>query len=112
MTIQGRPGIVSGLFVAAMLTAAQIGIFFFAWRVAGLPFMPFDIFDWETRVLPGRLPINRLMRARVTIGADNQTARDVLWGALQAIDPALSWQLTCGVGEDAECGINLHLIGH
>jgi DMSO/TMAO reductase YedYZ molybdopterin-dependent catalytic subunit len=38
-----------------MLTAALIGILFFAWRVAGLPFVPFDVFGWMTRVLPGRL---------------------------------------------------------
>jgi DMSO/TMAO reductase YedYZ molybdopterin-dependent catalytic subunit len=50
-----RSGIVGGLFVAAMLTAALIGIFFFAWRTAGLPFVPFDTFDWQTRVLPGRI---------------------------------------------------------
>jgi len=50
-----RPGIVGGLSVAAMLTAALIGIFFFAWRTAGLPFVPFDTFDLQTRVLPGRI---------------------------------------------------------
>ncbi|HZC34235.1 MAG TPA: hypothetical protein VE242_01410 [Chthoniobacterales bacterium] len=50
-----RPGIVDGLFVATMLTAALIGIFFFAWRAAGLPFVPFDTFAWLTRVLPGRI---------------------------------------------------------
>ena len=50
-----RPGIVGGLFVAAMLTAALIGIFFFAWKAVGLPFVPFDAFDWQTRVLPGRI---------------------------------------------------------
>jgi DMSO/TMAO reductase YedYZ molybdopterin-dependent catalytic subunit len=50
-----RPGIVGGLSVAAMLTAELIGIFFFAWRAAGLPFVPFDTFDWQTRVLPGRI---------------------------------------------------------
>jgi DMSO/TMAO reductase YedYZ molybdopterin-dependent catalytic subunit len=48
-------GISGGLFVAAMLTAALIGVFFFGWRVAGLPFVPFDSFDALTRVLPGRL---------------------------------------------------------
>jgi len=37
-----RPGTVGGLSVAAMLTAALIGIFFFAWRATGLPFVPFD----------------------------------------------------------------------
>ncbi len=50
-----RPGILSGSFVAAMLAASLIGIFFFAWKLAGLPFVPFDMFDWLTRVLPGRL---------------------------------------------------------
>ena len=50
-----RPGIVGGLFVAAMLTAALIGIFFFAWKAVGLPFVPFDVFDWQNRVLPGRI---------------------------------------------------------
>ena len=48
-----RPGVLSGLFVAAMVTTALIGILFFGWRVAGLPFVPFDVFDWVTRVLPG-----------------------------------------------------------
>src|SRR5262245_20219611 len=50
-----RPGVLSGLFVAAMVTAALIGILFFGWRVAGLPFVPFDAFDWSTRLLPGRV---------------------------------------------------------
>jgi DMSO/TMAO reductase YedYZ molybdopterin-dependent catalytic subunit len=45
----------SGLSVASMVTAALIGSLFFGWRVAGLPFVPFDVFDWLTRVLPGRL---------------------------------------------------------
>ena len=48
-------GIAGGLSVAAMLSAALIGTFFFAWRVAGVPFVPFDTFDWQTRVLPGRI---------------------------------------------------------
>jgi DMSO/TMAO reductase YedYZ molybdopterin-dependent catalytic subunit len=48
-------GFLSALFASAMLTAALMGILFFAWRVAGLPFVPFDVFDWTTRVLPGRL---------------------------------------------------------
>ena len=55
MNTRERPGIFGGLSVAAMLTAALIGILFFAWRVAGMPFVPFDTFDWLTRALPGRL---------------------------------------------------------
>jgi DMSO/TMAO reductase YedYZ molybdopterin-dependent catalytic subunit len=38
-----------------MLTAALIGVLYFGWRVMGLPFAPFDVFDWLTRVLPGRV---------------------------------------------------------
>jgi DMSO/TMAO reductase YedYZ molybdopterin-dependent catalytic subunit len=50
-----KPGMPAGLFLAAMVTAALIGIFYFGWRVAGLPFVPFDLFDWLTRMLPGRV---------------------------------------------------------
>lgn len=50
-----HPSVWNGLFVVAMMTAALIGILFFAWKVAGLPFVPFDQFDALTRVLPGRL---------------------------------------------------------
>lgn len=48
-------GLLSALLVASMISAALLGILFFAWRVAGMPFVPFDTFDWLTRVLPGRL---------------------------------------------------------
>jgi DMSO/TMAO reductase YedYZ molybdopterin-dependent catalytic subunit len=44
-----------GLFVTSMVTAALVGIFFAGWKIAGLPFVPFDSFDWLTRVLPGRV---------------------------------------------------------
>jgi DMSO/TMAO reductase YedYZ molybdopterin-dependent catalytic subunit len=48
-------GLGAGLFVAAMVTAALIAILYFGWTVIGLPFAPFDVFDWTTRVLPGRV---------------------------------------------------------
>src|SRR4029077_16901606 len=48
-------GLGAGLFVAAMVTASLIAILFLGWRVVGLPFVPFDILDWMTRVLPGRV---------------------------------------------------------
>jgi DMSO/TMAO reductase YedYZ molybdopterin-dependent catalytic subunit len=48
-------GLGTGLFVAAMVTAALIAILYFGWTVIGLPFAPFDVFDWMTRVLPGRV---------------------------------------------------------
>lgn len=45
----------SGLYAAATTTAALIGVMFCGWKVAGLPFVPFDLFDRFTRVLPGRV---------------------------------------------------------
>jgi hypothetical protein len=36
-----------------MLTAALIAVLYSAWKLTGLPFVPFDVFDWMTRVLPG-----------------------------------------------------------
>src|SRR5262249_48658310 len=55
MKVSWSTGFLSALFASAMLTAALMGILFFAWRVAGLPFVPFDVFDRTTRVLPGGL---------------------------------------------------------
>ncbi len=48
-----RPGILSGAVVGAMLMTSLIAVFYLAWRLAGLPFAPFDIFDWMARKLPG-----------------------------------------------------------
>jgi DMSO/TMAO reductase YedYZ molybdopterin-dependent catalytic subunit len=38
-----------------MLTAPLISVFYLAWKVVGLPFVPFDVFDWATRILPGQV---------------------------------------------------------
>src|SRR5258708_39937827 len=55
ISASGRPGLVAGALVAAMLTASLIAVFYLAWKVAGLPFVPFDLFDWMTRILPGQV---------------------------------------------------------
>src|SRR6516165_3147958 len=49
------PVVLNGLLAASLVTMALIGTLFFGWSVAGLPFVPFDVFDWTTRVLPGSL---------------------------------------------------------
>ena len=43
----------TGALVGALLTAPLIGVMYLANQLAGLPFVPFDLFDWLTRVLPG-----------------------------------------------------------
>jgi DMSO/TMAO reductase YedYZ molybdopterin-dependent catalytic subunit len=53
MTPSNRPGILSGAVVGAMLMASLIAVFYLAWRLAGLPFVAFDVFDWLARTLPG-----------------------------------------------------------
>jgi DMSO/TMAO reductase YedYZ molybdopterin-dependent catalytic subunit len=37
------------------LTAPLVATLFLGWRLFGLPFAPFDVFDWLTRALPGGL---------------------------------------------------------
>ena len=44
-----------GALIGALITAPLIGIMYLAHIIAGLPFVPFDFFDWLTRVLPGDL---------------------------------------------------------
>ncbi len=55
MSNSGTPGILQGALAGAMLTAALIAVFYAGWRLADLPFVPFDLFDWLTRVLPGAI---------------------------------------------------------
>src|SRR5258707_337459 len=51
-----------GASVGALLTAPLVAVSYLGWRVAGLPFAPFDIFDWIARELPG---------PGVTVGVDS-----------------------------------------
>ncbi len=46
-------GVLIGSVIGALLTAALIAVFYAGWRLADLPFVPFDVFDWTTRILPG-----------------------------------------------------------
>jgi len=50
-----RPGILTGAWVGVLLTAPLIAIFYLGWKLAGLPFVPFHVFDWIARILPGGL---------------------------------------------------------
>ncbi len=48
-------GIGTGALIGFLLTAPLIGLMYLAQQVARLPFVPFELFDWITRVLPGDL---------------------------------------------------------
>lgn len=53
--IKRKPGLLVGGLVGAMLTAPLIAIFYLSDRLLGLPFAPFDLFDWVGRIVPGDL---------------------------------------------------------
>ena len=50
-----RLGIGTGALAGALLTAPLIAVLYLADELAGLPYLPFDFFDWMTRVLPGSM---------------------------------------------------------
>ncbi len=50
-----RLSLATGALVGALVTAPLLGLMYLANELAGLPFAPYDLFDWATRVLPGPL---------------------------------------------------------
>ena len=44
-----------GALAGALLTAPLIGLLYLAHKLVGLPYLPFDFFDWMTRLLPGSM---------------------------------------------------------
>ena len=54
-TLKHKPGWITGAIVGIMLTAPLIVVFYLGEQLAGLPFVPFDIFDWVGGVTPGGL---------------------------------------------------------
>ena len=48
-----KPGFWTGALVGALLTAPLMAVFYLGWKIGGLPFVPFQVFDWTARVLPG-----------------------------------------------------------
>ena len=50
-----KPGFATGALVGALVTAPLVAVFYAAWKLAGLPFLPFHLFDWTARILPGRV---------------------------------------------------------
>ena len=53
MRTLGKPGLWLGLLSGLFLTLPLVAIFYLGYRLAALPFPPFNLFDWQTRILPG-----------------------------------------------------------
>jgi DMSO/TMAO reductase YedYZ molybdopterin-dependent catalytic subunit len=65
MRTQGKPGLWLGLLSGLFLTLPLVGVFYLGYRLAALPFPPFNLFDWQTRILPGSVlakGINTMVR--------------------------------------------------
>jgi DMSO/TMAO reductase YedYZ molybdopterin-dependent catalytic subunit len=52
---KGHPGFWYGILAGVILTAPMMAVFYLANRLIGVPYIPFDFFEWQTRVLPGNL---------------------------------------------------------
>ncbi len=50
-----KPAMWLGALVGGLLTLALTSLLFLADQIAGLPFIPFDVFDYVSRLLPGAL---------------------------------------------------------
>ena len=60
-----KPGLWTGLLVGLLLSAVFMAVIYLADQIAGLPFLPFDLFDWIAQTLPG---------AVITFGIDTMVA--------------------------------------
>lgn len=52
-SMTNSPSPLTGALVGLVTTPALIALFFIGSQFAGLPFVPFDLFDWIARTLPG-----------------------------------------------------------
>ena len=50
-----RPSWVRAAFIAGLTSIPLVALLYLGMAYAGLPFLPFDLFDWLARVLPGRI---------------------------------------------------------
>ena len=61
-----QPSLKLGAVIGGLTTLPLMALFYLGEQLAGLPFVPFDIFDWLARVLPGDI-ITLAIDAIVTI---------------------------------------------
>ncbi len=53
MRRRGKPRSWLGLVSGLLLTFSLVAIFYLGYRLTALPFPPFNLFDWQARILPG-----------------------------------------------------------
>ena len=80
-----KPRIPTGALVGLLLTAPLVALFFLGDAVAGLPLVPFDVFDWVARILPGPvvtfgidLMVDTLIALDFSVASVAKTAEHIL----------------------------------
>lgn len=58
----------------------------------------------------GSADMRALLRARVVVGANGESARDVLSRILDGMAARLSWQLLCSPGQGRSCALSIHQV--
>ena len=48
-----KPGVLASALIGLILTVPLTAIFYLFWKIARLPFVVFDLFDWFSQHLPG-----------------------------------------------------------
>ena len=74
----------TGAITGGLLTAALTGLMYLANKLVDLPFIPYELFDWITRVLPGGLVtfgidlmIDGMRMANVSVADSAKTAEQI-----------------------------------
>ncbi|HKE25021.1 MAG TPA: molybdopterin-dependent oxidoreductase [Bryobacteraceae bacterium] len=73
MRTRGKPGLWLGLLSGLFLTLPLVATFYLGYRHAALPFPPFNLFDWQTRILPGSVLANGINTMVRVIGWTHAT---------------------------------------
>jgi DMSO/TMAO reductase YedYZ molybdopterin-dependent catalytic subunit len=95
-----KPGILTGGFVGGLFSALLMAIFYLGDRLAGLPFVPFDVFDWVARILPGDVVaagIGAIVAFIVTFGLEDTSAAAKFIEQLMALGMVLLGGVVTGI---------------
>ncbi|MBI3160610.1 MAG: molybdopterin-dependent oxidoreductase [Chloroflexi bacterium] len=119
-TFHKPTSLLTGLWLGALTSLAVIGVLYAGHALAGLPFVPFDLFDWLARVLPGGLiaSVIQIMVAIIqglNLGETSSTAKAIeqLMALTQVVAGGAAFGLAlAGLGRRSPTAVPLYgLIG-
>lgn len=96
-----KPSLWLGALIGGLLTAPTIALMFLADQIAGLPFIPFDVFDFVSRNLPGGV---------LTFGIDTMVDLIINFNLGETSTAAKTAEQLMGLGAFLGLGIALGVI--